>query len=441
MDCGSTIIGYTCKKFLCYKKTKKIKSNIFLVVMLFLFQACQKPTEPISGDFFANAGLNKTTRAGSFTLLDATKSVFPDEVGEKWFEWIQDENNPEKITLFSGNNDLQEVAFRVEGQYKFHLTLKIGDILSTNAETSNTDEVIITVLPRLPGPIEDISLETYIRYSVNEPLNELTDEILSRIDSIQCYSLVAEKIESLNGIEKCINIKYLGASLERIEDLSPLYNLINLEWIDLDQNWKIKDAVALSNLIKLKHLNLDGNYISDISPLIDLKKMTYLNVMYNEDITDISVVHNMTDLEELWLSNSPIKNIEPVRDLLKLKSLWLSKCGITDISSLKNLKELKSLFLKHNSITDISSLAKLTKLERLYLSENNISDISVLENMTNINWFILPDNQIEDITPLVNNLGLGEGDLVDLNRNPLNEISTNSHLKTLRDRGVLVFFN
>ncbi len=421
---------------------KKTISNIVLVVvMLFLFQACQKPTEPIYSDFFANAGFDKTTRAGSFTLLDASKSVFPDGVGEKWFEWIQDENNPEKIALYSGNNDFQEVAFRIEGQYKFHLTLKMGDNLSINSETSNSDEVIINVLPRLPGSIEDISLETYIRYSVNEPLDELTDEILLRLDSIQCYSLVADKIESLNGIEKCANIKFLGTSLERIEDLSPLRNLINLEWIDLDQNWKIKDVTALSNLIKLKHLNLDGNYISDISPLINLKKLTYLNVMYNEGITDISVVRNMIDLEELWLSNSPIKNIEPIRELIELKSLWLAKCEIADIGSLENLTKLKSLFLKHNNIVDISSLAKLTKLERLYLSENNISDISVLENMTNINWFILPGNQIKDITPLVNNSGLGEGDLVDLSRNPLNEISINSHLKTLRDRGVLVFFN
>lgn len=248
------------------KNMRKVKNKILLVVIMLLFQACQKPTEPISNEFFANADLDKTTRAGSFTLLDASKSVFPNEVGEKWFEWIQDENNPEQIILFSGNNDSQEVAFKVEGQYKFYLTLKMGDILSTNAETSNTDEVIITVLPRLPGPIEDISLETYIRYSLNEPLNELTDEILLRIDSIKCSSLVAEKIESLNGIEKCINIKYLGASLEKIENLSPLYNLLNLEWIDLDQNWRIKDVAALSNLIKLKHLNLDGNNISDISP-------------------------------------------------------------------------------------------------------------------------------------------------------------------------------
>lgn len=60
--------------------------------------------------------------------------------------------------------------------------------------------------------------------------------------------------------------------------------------------------------------------------------------------------------------------------------------------------------------------------------------------MININWLILPDNQIKDITPLVKNTGLGEGDLVDLSRNPLNEISINNHLKTLRDRGVVVIF-
>jgi len=419
-----------------------MKKNILLLIALLLIQGCQKSTEPMYHSFYANAGPDQTTRVGSYAIIDASKSIFPDGVGENWFEWNQDENNPEEITIHSGNDDgVQTVMFKVEGDYKFHLTLKKGDIINNDVKMSNTDGIRVTVLPRLNGPIEDLVLESDIRYKLKTPLNEITDVLLLQIDSINCASFTANKVLSINGIEKCTNLKYLEGSLESIEDISPLSNLTNLAWIDLDQNWKISNVTPLTNLIKLKHLNIDGNYISDLSPLVNLRELTYLNVMYNESITDISVVHNLIELEELWLSNSPIENIKPIENLIKLKNLWLAKCEITDITPLKNLTELKSLFLKYNNISDISALSKLIKLERLYLSGNSISDISVLENLTNINWFILPDNQIEDIAPLVNNIGLGDGDTVDLSRNPLNDVSINSHIKTLRNRGVVVYFN
>ena len=51
----------------------------------------------------------------------------------------------------------------------------------------------------------------------------------------------------------------------------------------------------------------------------------------------------------------------------------------------------------------------------------------------------LSGNQIHDILPLVNNPGFGEGDIIAVESNPLNETSTNHHIHGLRARGVHLF--
>lgn len=425
-----------------HKIIYNINKSLLAVIFISIFSTilgCRDSVEPTIGNLYAHAGDDQTTLVGSYAMLDGSKSEFTEFNGISWFEWEQDPSNPDSMHYMpsgSGENDLIfPMVFSKEGIYKFYLTI------TEEEERSNKSKVVITVYPRLKSQFEDINLEAQVRYRLKEPLNPITDSDLLTLDSLFNYALVTNSIKSLEGIQYCTNLKYLSMSLEDIENITPLANLTNLEWLDLDQNWKISDINPLKNLTKLKHLNLDGNLISDIIPLVNLSNLNYLNIMYNEDIIDISPIENILLLEELWISNSPIKNIEPIKKLTKLKNLWLAKCEISDITVISELTELRSLFLKINYVSDISSLAKLTKMERLYLSNNNVSDISVLENMLNISWFILPDNQIEDIVPLVNNTGLGKGDLLDLSRNPLNERSINEHLSTLRDRGVIVFFD
>ena len=63
---------------------------------------------------------------------------------------------------------------------------------------------------------------------------------------------------------------------------------------------------------------------------------------------------------------------------------------------------------------------------------------SPLSGLTNLRRLILTNNNISDIAPLVDNGGLGKGDLVWLEGNPLSAESTNTHIPALRERGVRV---
>ena len=120
--------------------------------------------------------------------------------------------------------------------------------------------------------------------------------------------------------------------------------------------------------------------------------------------------------------------------------LDLESNRISDISPLASLTSLADLDLTHNQISDISPLASanLTSLTELDLWGNQISDISPLASLTNLTELWLGANQIGDIKPLADNLDLGEGDYVNLQRNPLSDTSLNTYIPQLEARGVIV---
>ena len=83
----------------------------------------------------------------------------------------------------------------------------------------------------------------------------------------------------------------------------------------------------------------------------------------------------------------------------------------------------------------------LTNLTELLLGGNSISDISAVSSLTNLTRLWLWSNTISDLSHLVANTGLGDGDEVDVRRNPLNAVSINTHIPTLQRRGATVQFD
>jgi Leucine-rich repeat (LRR) protein len=102
--------------------------------------------------------------------------------------------------------------------------------------------------------------------------------------------------------------------------------------------------------------------------------------------------------------------------------------------------ELEALILMSSGMSDLSVAANLTELQYLHLHNNQISDISVLEGLTKLETLNLQYNQVVDIGPLVNNGGLGAGDNVYLESNPLSTQSIQEHIPALQARGVNVTY-
>ena len=58
--------------------------------------------------------------------------------------------------------------------------------------------------------------------------------------------------------------------------------------------------------------------------------------------------------------------------------------------------------------------------------------------LTNLQELALENNAISDLAPLVANMGLGRGDKLVVDDNPLSDISINTHIPALEARGVRV---
>ncbi len=213
-----------------------------------------------------------------------------------------------------------------------------------------------------------------------------------------------------------------------ITDISYVYNLTNLEELNLRKN-NISDISGLANLTNLKSLALDNNNITDISPLANLTSLESL-LLNETNIDDISALSSLSNLRVLQLEDTSLSSLAPLSGLTNLEWLVASSNNLTSLTGLENLTKLTSAHLSNNNISDISALANLTNLDYLLLDINNISDISALANLTNLRRLVAFDNNIVDISPLKN---MDKLEYLNLGDNKIIDISSLSNLQELEE--------
>ena len=260
---------------------------------------------------------------------------------------------------------------------------------------------------------------------------------LAGLTNLERLDLEKNSISDISVLAGLTNLTWLNLAYNPISDISPLAGLTNLTWLALNKNPTISDISSLAGLTNLTRLTLHNNSISDISPLAGLTNLTELTLS-NNSISDISPLAGLTNLTWLNLTYNPISDISPLTGLTRLTSLSLENHPLSDLSPLAGLTNLTELNLERSSLSDLSFLAGLTNLRQLDLHKNLISDISPLTGLTNLTWLNLHRNLISDLSPLVANTGLGDGDWIRVFENPLSDTSINTHISTLRGRGITV---
>jgi hypothetical protein len=258
---------------------------------------------------------------------------------------------------------------------------------------------------------DDSALETVVRNRLNRPTGDIW---ISDIDTILEINGDNAGIADLDGLQFFAKLSMLHLADNAITDLTPLSGLINLTGLHLRANL-FTDISPLAGLTNLEQISTGDGPLADISPIVNLTKLTSVNFGACQ-VTDFTPLQSLTNLEYIYVANNHTGNIAFITGLSKLKSLFCGNMNLTDISPLVNHPDLEELSLGYNSIIDISALSELIKL-------------------TSIN---LQYNQIIDIAPLVNNSGLGTGDQIRLEGNPLSDSSLTVHIPTLESRGVTV---
>ena len=250
--------------------------------------------------------------------------------------------------------------------------------------------------------IPDVHLRAVIEDSLNKARGEaITAAEMATLKRLEALNL---NIRDLTGIEYATELTVLNLGNVFVDG-----NRVNSN--------NISDLSLLSGLIKLTELHLQRNVISDISPLSNLTELEILDVSANFYVSDISHLSGLTRMRTLHLYTNDVSDLSPLSGLTDLRWLGLSNNLIWDISPLSSLTELRGVSLNNNAISDISPLSGLTNLDRVHIWDCDVSDLS----------------------PLVENAGLsGEKDLIDLRDNPLSDVSINTHIPVLRERGVRV---
>jgi len=149
---------------------------------------------------------------------------------------------------------------------------------------------------------------------------------------------------------------------------------------------------------------------------------------------------DLIDMFDLLADSRGISDLSGIQYCQNLHILNLYDNDISEINLLSNLSSLDQLYLGQNQITALGVLSSLPNLQWLALDYNDIVDITPLTSLGNLSRLNLRNNSIADIAPLVANAGLGNGDEVDLQNNPLSYQSINVHIPDLRDRNVTVYW-
>ena len=288
------------------------------------------------------------------------------------------------------------------------------------------------------------------------------------------------QITDLTGLEYAVNLKGLLLGDNQISDITPLAKSTIIEGLELHNN-NISDISSLAGMVQPVTfvspwqlglgsvapggVNQPGrpislwqfglgfvapggvapsdifvsrdNSVSDLSPLAGLIHLVQLE-LYNNNISDISSLAELTHLTYLFLGDNSVSDLSPLAGLIHLVRLELYNNNISDISSLAELTHLTFLHLGDNSVSDLSPLERLTNLDGLDLYGNSVSDLSPLAELNGLTFLQIDGNLVSDLSPLVANTGLGDGDVVYVQENPLSYASIHTHIPILLERGVTV---
>lgn len=103
-----------------------------------------------------------------------------------------------------------------------------------------------------------------------------------------------------------------------------------------------------------------------------------------------------------------------------------------------SLASITTLSASGQSISDLSGLEFCTSLETLDLSLNQITDLTPLKGLLNLTSVNLKNNNLCSVSRLLENPGIGPGDLLELDNNPLANFTCSQIITALQSRGASV---
>lgn len=127
-------------------------------------------------------------------------------------------------------------------------------------------------------------------------------------------------------VEKILASKPSVGGELRNRDAESLKYCTDVKYLDIGHNEHFSDISFISYMPKLEVAVLAMDPIEDISPLANCPELEYLELQTNDKLSDLTPLAGLTKLEHLNIARcAQISDITPLYNLTNLKRLWLGR--------------------------------------------------------------------------------------------------------------------
>lgn len=240
--------------------------------------------------------------------------------------------------------------------------------IEENQKLDETDEPSET-LKSMINPIS--ALKTMNPHIIRQGLSTFGQGVDGSYSFLSC-DLSSKNLDTLNGLQTFPKLENLSCSHNLLKDISDVYHLKNLFFLDLSYN-RLSSVFSVKLSSRLVTLDLSHNLLKTLPPLSPLRSLKIFRASHN-CLNSLGPIHH-DHLEQLVLSHNCISTIDGVLNLPLLESLDLSFNELFDISALKTLKNLQTLRLNRNQISSLHALQSLETLIELEMACNSVSSL------------------------------------------------------------------
>lgn len=178
--------------------------------------------------------------------------------------------------------------------------------------------------------------------------NFSTFDSFQNLKKLKYINVFCNKVESLEHLSGCINLKELYCSSNKITSLRGLENCVNLEILSCDRN-QIVSLESLRNCTNLKELLCSSNQLTSLQGIENCISITHLHCDHNQ-LESLEPLCKFVNLREIVCGNNHINDVEPLKFCTSLSDLLCENNRIQSLSPLYQLRDISYIRWQGNPI-------------------------------------------------------------------------------------------
>lgn len=237
--------------------------------------------------------------------------------------------------------------------------------------------------------ISDIAELSELLYLKELTLRNSKVDKIPLVPSLTRIDMADNKLEDLNGVERCVDLQYLDLSNNSVEYLTELWGLKKLNFVNMKNN-NVVDYMSLIDCDKLRSLYIQGNPCIDYTPLEDIYakldskdfKIVVPAPVPNQSLTvefkDVNLGKLlMSEVQKFQCNDSGTqgqrKQLTLLEKLAKINSLTISQSNeVYSLDDLVYCKGLRKLIISESTLDSFIGITELANLTILHINGCNL---------------------------------------------------------------------